>query len=295
MEKYEERIKRNRRRKKRNAILTAFSLLLLFSFGFFVGGKMSHKKNNVVVSAANSNTKETEKKSSDEAMNKRESAVNSDNKKNSNNSNSSNSSGEFDPYKPDGKKVAYLTFDDGPSTNNTPKILDILKKYNVKATFFVIGQCAEQNSELVKREVAEGHVVGNHTYSHNMKHIYSDPNAFVSDLDKGDKALKAIIGNDYNLKLARFPGGSFGTKLAPFREAAKKAGYHYIDWNDLTGDAESNIVPVDALLDKLKKYTTQDHVVILMHDAPAKTTTVEALPQVIEYLQSKGYSFETLK
>ncbi len=293
MEKYEERIKRNRRRKKRNAILTAFSLLLLFSFGFFVGGKMSHKKNNVVVSAANGNTKETEKKPSDEAMNKRESAVNSDNKNNNNNKNSS--SGEFDPYKPDGKKVAYLTFDDGPSTNNTPKILDILKRYNVKATFFVIGQCAEQNSELVKREVAEGHVVGNHTYSHNMKHIYSDPNVFVSDLDKGDKTLKSIIGNDYNLKLARFPGGSFGPKLAPFREAAKKAGYHYIDWNDLTGDAERSLVPVSGLLDELKRYTTQDHVVILMHDAPAKTTTVEALPQVIEYLQSKGYSFETLK
>lgn len=289
MERYEERIKRNRRRKKRNAIITAFSLLLLFSFGFFVGGKMSHKKDNVVVSAANGNSKEPEKKPSDEAMNKRESAVNSDNKKNS------NSSGEFDPYKPDGKKVAYLTFDDGPSTNNTPKILDILKKYNVKATFFVIGQNAEQNSELVKREVAEGHVVGNHTYTHNMKRIYSDPNVFVSDLDKGDKTLKSIIGNDYNLKLARFPGGSFGTKLAPFREAAKKAGYHYIDWNDLTGDAERPSVPVNALLDELKKYTTQDHVVILMHDAPAKVTTVEALPQVIEYLQSKGYNFDTLK
>ncbi|WML35921.1 polysaccharide deacetylase family protein [Clostridium sp. OS1-26] len=289
MEKYEERIKKNRRRKKRNAIITAFSLLVLFSFGFFVGGKISHKKSNVVVSAANDSSKQQEKKPSDEAMNKRESAVNSDNKK------SSNSSGDFDPYKPDGKKVAYLTFDDGPSTNNTPKILDILKKYNIKATFFVIGQNAEQNSELVKREIAEGHVVGNHTYSHNMKHIYSNPSVFISDLDKGDKVLKSVIGNDYNLKLARFPGGSFGTKLAPFREAAKKAGYHYIDWNDLTGDAERPNVPVSGLLDELKKYTTQDHVVILMHDAPAKVTTVEALPQVIEYLQSKGYNFDTLK
>lgn len=289
MEKYEERIKKNKRRKKRNAILTAFSLLVLFSFGFFVGGKISHNKSNVVVSAANSNQKDQEKKPSDQAMNNRESAVNSDNKKNI------NSSGEFDPYKPDGKKVAYLTFDDGPSTNNTPKILDILKKYNIKATFFVIGQCAEQNSELVKREVAEGHVVGNHTYSHNMKRIYSNPSVFVSDLDKGDKTLKSIIGNDYNLKLVRFPGGSFGGRLAPYREAAKKAGYHYVDWNDLTGDAEHNSVPVNGLLDELKKYTTQDHVVILMHDAPAKVTTVEALPQVIEYLQSKGYSFETLK
>lgn len=288
MEKYEEIIKKNRRKKKRNTILTGFSLLLLFSFGFFVGGKISHKKNTVVVSAANSDLKGTEKKTSDEVMNKRESVVSNDNKNNS-------SSGGFDPYQADGKKVAYLTFDDGPSTNNTPKILDILKKYDVKATFFVIGQCAEQNSDLIKREVSEGHVIGNHTYSHNMKHIYSDPAVFVSDLDKGDKVLKSIIGNDYNLKLVRFPGGSFGPKLAHFREAAKKSGYHYIDWNDLTGDAEHNSVPVNSLLDELKRYTVHDHVVILMHDAPAKNTTVEALPQVIEYLKSQGYSFETLK
>ncbi|MBV7275474.1 polysaccharide deacetylase family protein [Clostridium thailandense] len=287
MEKYENRIRKNKQRKRRNAILSVFSLLLLFSFGFFIGGKMSHKKSNVVVSAANNNQKEQEKKATDENMNSRESKVNTDNK-------SSDGKG-FDPYKSDGKKVAYLTFDDGPSANNTPKILDILKSNNIKATFFVIGQCAEQNSELLKRENEEGHTIGNHTYSHNMKYVYSSPDNFINDLEKGDKVIKSIIGSDYNLKLIRFPGGSFGTKLAPYREASIKAGYHYVDWNDLTGDAEHNNVPVNSLLNELKKYTTQEHVVILMHDAPAKTTTVQALPQVIEYLKSKGYTFETLK
>lgn len=287
MEKYENRIKKNKQRKRRNTILTAFSLLVLFSLGFFIGGKVSNKKSNVVVSAANNNPKEPEKKATDENMNNRESKVNADNKKNDGN--------VIDPYKADGKKVAYLTFDDGPSVNNTPKILEILKTNNIKATFFVIGQSAEQNSELLKREASEGHIIGNHTYSHNMKYVYSDPKNFISDLDKGNNTIKSIIGNDYNLKLIRFPGGSFGPKLAPYREAATKAGYHYVDWNDLTGDAEHNNVPVDSLISELKKYTTQDHVVILMHDAPAKTTTVQALPQVIEYLKSKGYTFETLK
>ena len=286
MEKYENRIKKNKQRKKRNTILTAISLLILFSFGFFVGGKISHKKS-VVVSAANDTTnKDAQKKTPEENMDKRESKIIHDDK---------NEGATFDPYKADGKKVAYLTFDDGPSTNNTPKILDILNKYNIKATFFVIGQNAEKNSDLIKKEVSDGHVVGNHTYSHNMKYIYASTNNFISDLDKGDKVLKSIIGDDYNLKVIRFPGGSFGTKLAPYREAAKKAGYHYIDWNDLNGDAEHNNVPVSALMNELQKYTTQDHVVILMHDAPAKVSTVQALPQAIEFLKSKGYTFETLK
>lgn len=286
MEKYENRIKKNKQRKRRNTILTAVSLLILFSFGFFVGGKVSHKKS-VVVSAANETTnKDAQKKTPEENMEKRESKIIHDDK---------NEGATFDPYKADGKKVAYLTFDDGPSTNNTPKILEILNKYSVKATFFVIGQSAEKNSDLIKKEVEAGHVVGNHTYSHNMKYVYASTSNFISDLDKGDKVLKSIIGDDYNLKVIRFPGGSFGTKLAPYREAAKKSGYHYIDWNDLNGDAEHNNVPVSALMNELQKYTTQDHVVILMHDAPAKVSTVQALPQAIEFLKSKGYTFETLR
>lgn len=289
MEKYENRIKKNKQRIRRNVIITVVSVLILFTFGFYLGGKMSHKKS-VVVSAANStevNTqKDGQKKSAEDSMNKRESNVTNNNK---------SEGGNFDPYKADGKKVAYLTFDDGPSINNTPKILDILKQNNIKATFFVIGENAEKNIDLVKREVAEGHVVGNHTYSHNMKYIYANTNNFTNDLDKNDKLLKSIIGNDYNLKLIRFPGGSFGQRLAPYREAAKKAGYHYIDWNDLNGDAEHSNVPVNALMSELQKYTTQDHVVILMHDAPAKVTTEQALPQAIEFLKSKGYTFETLK
>lgn len=284
MEKYENRIKKNKQRKRRNAIITVLSLLILFTFGFYLGGRISNKKN-VVVSAANAE-KDGQKKNAEDVMNKRESNIINNNKSEGDN---------FDPYKADGKKIAYLTFDDGPSINNTPIILDILKKNNIKATFFVIGQNAEKNSELIKREVAEGHVIGNHTYSHNMKYIYADKNNLINDLDKGDKVLKSIIGSDYNLKLIRFPGGSFGTKLAPYREAVKKAGYHYVDWNDLNGDAEHNNVPVSGLMSELQKYSTQDHVVILMHDASAKVTTEQALPQAIEFLKSKGYTFETLK
>jgi peptidoglycan/xylan/chitin deacetylase (PgdA/CDA1 family) len=128
-----------------------------------------------------------------------------------------------------------------------------------------------------------------------MKYIYSNPKVFMSDVEKCEEILKSILGNNYDLKLVRFPGGSFGKRLEPFREEVKENGYQYVDWNDLTGDAEHNLVPVVNLVSKVKQYANHDHLVVLMHDAPAKTTTVQALPQIIAYFSSQGYSFDTLK
>ena len=150
--------------------------------------------------------------------------------------------------------------------------------------------------DLVKMEAEDGQSIGNHTYSHDYKYIYSNINAFINDVNKCDTVLKSIIGSGYNSKILRFPGGSFGAKMAPFRVAIKRAGYHYIDWNDLTGDADGHNISINKLLNNIKKYTKgKEHVVVLMHDAPDKETTVQALPQVIEYLKSQGYSFNTLK
>jgi peptidoglycan/xylan/chitin deacetylase (PgdA/CDA1 family) len=192
-----------------------------------------------------------------------------------------------------GKKVAYLTFDDGPSLN-TKKILNILNKNNIKATFFLIGKNAEKHPDLVKDEFYCGEVIGNHTYSHQLNYK-EGTESFINDLNKCDEVLKSILGKSYNSKLIRFPGGSFGPKLEPFRASVTSAGYRFIDWNDAIGDANGYNLPVKTLLSNLKKYTTQNTVVILMHDAGAKTTTAEALPQIIEYLKSKGYSFDTLE
>lgn len=199
-------------------------------------------------------------------------------------------------YNSDGNKIAYLTFDDGPSAENTPQILKILDKYKIKATFFILGRMAIINPDLVKKEVEDGQAIGNHTYSHDYKVLYSSTNAFISDVNKCDGVLKSIIGSKYNNKLLRFPGGSFGTSHKRFRVAIKSVGYNYIDWNDLTGDAEGHNVPVSKLLNNLKENTIgKEHVVILMHDSADKETTVQALPGVIEYLKSEGYSFNTLK
>lgn len=193
-------------------------------------------------------------------------------------------------------KIAYLTFDDGPSPKVTPQVLDILKKYNVKATFFVIGDLAEQHPELVKRAEEEGHLICNHTYSHNYKYIYASTDNFIKDLRKGDEVLKSILGNKYISNIIRFPGGSYGAKRDSFKKAVKDEGYEYIDWDALSGDAEGSHVPADKLVNRVKSTVSGKHkVVILNHDANAKQTTADALPQMIEYLRAQGYVFKTLE
>lgn len=193
-------------------------------------------------------------------------------------------------------KVAYLTFDDGPSIQVTPQILDILKKYNVKATFFVIGNAAESNSELVKRTHVEGHAIGNHSYSHNYKYLYSNVDNFMTDIRKNEQVLKNILGPNFKTNLVRFPGGSFGEKKNPFKIALEKQGYNYIDWNALNGDAEGHHIPKDRLVQRLKTTSGgKSELIILMHDLGTKQTTVDALPEIIEYLRNEGYEFHTLE
>ena len=192
-------------------------------------------------------------------------------------------------------KVAYLTFDDGPSKVNTPKILDILAENNIMASFFVIGKMAEINKNMVIRENAEGNIVLNHTYSHDYKYIYSNTVNFIADYEKGELIIKSILGNNYVVKYIRFPGGSFGVARKPYREAATTAGYKYIDWNCLNGDAESTNVPAIRLIENIKKTSVgKNHLVILMHDTDAKVTTVQALPEIIKYLRSQGFVFKPL-
>ncbi|MFD3158121.1 polysaccharide deacetylase family protein [Haloimpatiens sp. FM7330] len=193
-------------------------------------------------------------------------------------------------------KLAFLTFDDGPTPNVTPEILNVLKKYNVKATFFVLGNLVEQNKDILKRIVNEGHALGNHSYSHDYHKIYSNINSFVNEINKTSETIKNVVGEHYVPKLVRFPGGSFGKDKNIFKNKLKQEDYSYVDWNALTGDAEGQNIPPLKLINNLKKTTAnKKHVVILMHDAATKKTTVQALPGVIEYLKQEKYNFKTLK
>lgn len=199
-------------------------------------------------------------------------------------------------YRHEGEKVAYLTFDDGPTPHLTDLIMDILKEENVKATFFPIGSNAEAYPSLIQRAYDEGHGIGNHSYSHVFKNIYSKPQKFVDEIIKTEEVLQSILGEEKSFRLVRFPGGSFGKELKPFREAVNKAGFGYIDWNSLNGDAESvKSQPAQKLLARLKQTVKdQSGLIVLMHDAPGKETTAAALSDIIKYLRSEGYRFELL-
>ncbi|CAM3008921.1 polysaccharide deacetylase family protein [Hathewaya histolytica] len=190
------------------------------------------------------------------------------------------------------EKICYLTFDDGPTKNVTPEILNILKSKDVKATFFVLGKMAEVNSDLILREKREGHLVANHTYSHDYKHIYSNPNNLLQDFKKCHNVLKKILGEE-PAKIVRFPGGSFNK--VEYQKKVNKEGFHFVDWNCLNGDAEALNIPEEKLFNKVKNTMgSQKHIVVLMHDSGTKQTTVRSLEKVIEHIKSQGYKFKTL-
>lgn len=198
------------------------------------------------------------------------------------------------PYKKSTGKIAYLTFDDGPSTNVTPRILNTLDEYNIKATFFVTGANANSHNDLIKQIYEKGHVIANHSYSHNYNAIYSSTTALINEIQKTYDTIKKIIPS-YDTKIFRFPGGSYG-KDNSFKLAVEKENYVYFDWNALNGDAEGYLLNKDKLIERTKETVQKQlSVIILMHDASVKTTTADSLPEIIQYLIDNGYEFRTLE
>ena len=192
--------------------------------------------------------------------------------------------------------VIYLTFDDGPSNATTPKILDILKEYNVKATFFVTSANGGSDA-LIKREYDEGHLVALHTAVHEYNQVYASDEAFFNDLQKISDRVERITGQKSYIQ--RFPGGSSNTVSRHYSSGImtrlttdiEARGYNYVDWNVDSRDAEGKNA------DQIVQYTTaglskNNGNVVLMHDI--KYTTLNALERVIQYGQSHGYTFDVL-
>lgn len=197
--------------------------------------------------------------------------------------------------KTEGKKIAYLTFDDGPSKTTTPAILDILSHYDIKATFFILGKMVDVNPDILKRTYEEGHSIGHHSYSHKYGHIYKNIENFLSEIKSTEIALKNILGEEFETKLLRLPGGSYEKYKKKFVEAAADLGYKNYDWNALNGDAEGINLSKEKLINRLKATVKgRKEIIILMHDSDSKKSTVEALPEIIDYLISEGYEFRTL-
>lgn len=188
-------------------------------------------------------------------------------------------------------KVCYLTFDDGPDGTITPAMLDVLEQYGIKATFFVVGSKAAAYPKVLKRIKDEGHVIGNHSYSHNYANN-KDLAAFTKELEMTNDAIERATGE--RTSLIRVPGGStrdFRNRLAP--ELAK-LGYEYYDWNVDSRDAldrkQSASQMAQRVIDEASKHKVA---MVLMHSINTPKS-LAALPTIIEGLQAKGYSFSVI-
>lgn len=196
------------------------------------------------------------------------------------------------------EKIAYLTFDDGPSKVVTPKVLDILKQNNIIANFFVVGKHVKQYPELVKQAYEDGHFIANHGYSHNNSKLYKSKQDFINEILETDKEIAKAIGKDsYCSHIFRFPNGSMSKIHYSDKKKAIKyleeIDYTYIDWNALNNDSMkkySNSELISNLKNSIKNKGT---IVILMHDTGDVNKTYDVLEESINLIKSEGYEFKT--
>ena len=193
------------------------------------------------------------------------------------------------------KGVIYLTFDDGPASGSTTKILNILKQEGVKATFFVTNSGPDS---LIKREFNEGHTVALHTASHTYSKVYASVDAYFSDLNKVSDRVKRLTGT--TSKIIRFPGGSSNTVsrhyskgiMTTLSKEVVNRGYKYYDWNvdsDDAGKCRTSSCVYNNVVSLLSKNKCN---MVLMHDV--KSYTANALQDIIKYGKSHGYSFQKI-
>ena len=197
-----------------------------------------------------------------------------------------------------GDKTAYLTFDDGPS-KYTSKVLDVLKEYGIKATFFVKGRDDEYSLSIYKRIVNEGHTIGNHTYSHSYAQVYASTSAYDDSFNQLQNLIKNTTG--VTMDIMRFPGGSNNNVSESYSKGImdvltkryRNLGYQYFDWNVSAGDgASSGVTNSTVTSSVLTGCGNKNTVTILMHDSLA--TTSDTIENIIIALSNKGYKFAAL-
>lgn len=195
------------------------------------------------------------------------------------------------------RKVAYLTFDDGPS-EITPQILDTLKKKQAKATFFLVGsEITDERADIVKRELKEGHSVGIHTYSHEKDELYCNEEFFFKDFNMCRERIKAVTG--ISPTLHRFPWGSNNGYVCPIVddiiEKLKKENISSFDWNVSGEDSVGKTVAKSTIYRNVAKDLERfDEPIILLHDSNTMKNTAAVLGEIIDLISEKGYDFGTL-
>lgn len=209
------------------------------------------------------------------------------------------------------KNTIYFTYDDGPTSKNTRRLLDILDLYGVKATFFTTGEAVRKYPESALAVVERGHILGCHSVSHDYEKIYSSVSALEAEVLEWE-SIVAEAGIILQDKLFRFPGGSVGKYFSADSSIEMKTkledmGYSVFDWNVVTNDSllfmrdegenvydyiRKNFIETFELCLNENKEKDNAPIIILMHETV--TETVELMPWMIEYLISRGYSFGSL-
>lgn len=195
------------------------------------------------------------------------------------------------------EKIAYLTFDDGPTLRATPKVLDILNEEEIKATFFVIGKYVSHHPDIVKRAYEEGHYIANHGYNHNNKSLYKNSESFINEVKNTDIEIGKAIGIDnYCSHIFRFPNGymSPNNKSQKVKAAnlLKDMEYVYVDWNCLNNDSVKKYSKSQLLTNLKKSAKNKGTLIVLMHDTNDVNDTTSVLLESINYLKNEGYSFK---
>ncbi|MGL4737567.1 MAG: polysaccharide deacetylase family protein [Cellulosilyticaceae bacterium] len=193
------------------------------------------------------------------------------------------------------EKVVYLTFDDGPTQGVTEKILDVLKQYDVKGTFFVVGKEIPKREAILKRMYEEGHGIGLHTYSHNYKRVYSSHDIFLEEMDQTQEKINEVLGTTLEIKAIRFPGGSAGRLNQNFFDSINQKGYKIFDWNvNLEDGVNPGLSPAELVRNAKKCKANCSTRIILAHCNSTNKSTYQALPGIIEYYQKEGYVFKAI-
>ena len=203
--------------------------------------------------------------------------------------------------------VIYLTFDDGPSPVSTPLILDILDEYGVSATFFMTGYIAEARQRAVQEVHARGHVIANHSYSHQYDLLYGSAQGLIDEIERTETVFTRILGAAPE-RIFRFPAGSAATQLdnnPSLRDdiiaRLEVGGWRYFDWNVSFGDSVAGTPPAPdelavKVIGEIEKRLDEGEIdiIVLAHDMDDKPWTPRDLPRVLEYCIAQGFRFDVL-
>lgn len=281
---------RKRKNKKKNFLVPIVIVVTILVFaGMVAYGWQSRKKQ-----AAQNPSEETVEVNSSETTTAGEIQAVTDNETETDAETETSTETPTTPSPDD--KIVYFTFDDGPWTG-TPRLLDILDKYEIKACFFVTAQYMEGDKlvDMLAQIKNRGHNIGVHSLTHNYKQIYASVDAFLADYDAMDDIIFKATGE--RSKILRFPGGSnagYNKAIRPqLLQAIRDRGIVYFDWNSFDGDVEGK--KGQALIDQtIQQVNENNHSILLMHDMPSTSFVHDALPAIIEKLKADGYRFEML-